>query len=256
MRIFGGDKLFSIFNSPIFASVPADEPLAESGMLTKRITSVQKQVEGRNFDMRKHVLEYDDVINQHRLVIYARRNKLLKGESQEIFDEMIVRVSQSLTENTRDPITGAISLDEVQAAYRLISGKEKLPEIQETLGNEGIMESYIRAHIDNLRSKAGEENVSNFINQLILQSIDLLWMQHIDAMTHLREEVAFESYAQKNPLIVYRERAYDRFMTLISDIDHRVVRSMIASQTPEPVTEALDPNTPLTVSLDEQSAIA
>ena len=256
MRIFGGDKLFSIFNSPIFASVPADEPLAESGMLTKRITSVQKQVEGRNFDMRKHVLEYDDVINQHRLVIYARRNKLLKGESQEIFDEMIVRVSQSLTENTRDPITGAISLDEVQAAYRLISGKEKLPEIQETLGNEGVMESYIRAHIDNLRSKAGEENVSNFINQLILQSIDLLWMQHIDAMTHLREEVAFESYAQKNPLIVYRERAYDRFMTLISDIDHRVVRSMIASQTPEPVTEALDPNTPLTVSLDEQSAIA
>ena len=256
MRIFGGDKLFSIFNSPIFASVPADEPLAESGMLTKRITSVQKQVEGRNFDMRKHVLEYDDVINQHRLVIYARRNKLLKGESQEIFDEMIVRVSQSLTENTRDPITGAISLDEVQAAYRLISGKEKLPEIQETLGNEGIMESYIRAHIDNLRSKAGEENVSNFINQLILQSIDLLWMQHIDAMTHLREEVAFESYAQKNPLIVYRERAYDRFMMLISDIDHRVVRSMIASQTPEPVTEALDPNTPLTVSLDEQSAIA
>lgn len=256
MRIFGGDKLFSIFNSPIFASVPADEPLAESGMLTKRITSVQKQVEGRNFDMRKHVLEYDDVINQHRLVIYARRNKLLKGESQEIFDEMIVRVSQSLTENTRDPITGAISLDEVQAAYRLISGKEKLPEIQETLGNEGVMKSYIRAHIDNLRSKAGEENVSNFINQLILQSIDLLWMQHIDAMTHLREEVAFESYAQKNPLIVYRERAYDRFMTLISDIDHRVVRSMIASQAPEPVTEALDPNTPLTVSLDEQSAIA
>ena len=256
MRIFGGDKLFSIFNSPIFASVPADEPLAESGMLTKRITSVQKQVEGRNFDMRKHVLEYDDVINQHRLVIYARRNKLLKGESQEIFDEMIVRVSQSLTENTRDPITGAISLDEAQAAYRLISGKEKLPEIQETLGNDGIMESYIRAHIDDLRSKAGDENVNNFINQLILQSIDLLWMQHIDAMTHLREEVAFESYAQKNPLIVYRERAYDRFMTLISDIDHRVVRSMIASQAPEPVTEALDPNTPLTVSLDEQSTIA
>lgn len=70
------------------------------------------------------------------------------------------------------------------------------------------------------------------------------------------EEVAFESYAQKNPLIVYRERAYDRFMTLISDIDHRVVRSMIASQAPEPVTEALDPNTPLTVSLDEQSTIA
>lgn len=80
MRIFGGDKLFSIFNSPIFASIPNDEPLAESGMLAKRITSVQKQVEGRNFDVRKHVLEYDDVVNQHRLVMYSRRNKLLMGE--------------------------------------------------------------------------------------------------------------------------------------------------------------------------------
>ena len=256
MRIFGGDKLFSIFNSPIFASVPADEPLAESGMLTKRITSVQKQVEGRNFDIRKHVLEYDDVINQHRLVIYARRNKLLKGESQEILNEMIVRVSKSLTDNARDPLTGNLSLESLQEVYKVISGKEKLPEIQDISSEEEIIESYIRAHINNLRAKAGEENVSNFINQLMLQSIDLLWMQHIDAMTHLREEVAFESYAQKNPLIVYRERAYDRFMTLISDIDHRVVRSMIASQAPEPVTEAIDPNLPLTVSLDEQSEIA
>lgn len=256
MRIFGGDKLFSIFNSPIFASVPADEPLAESGMLTKRITSVQKQVEGRNFDIRKHVLEYDDVINQHRLVIYARRNKLLKGESQEILNEMIVRVSKSLTDNARDPLTGNLSLESLQEVYKVISGKEKLPEIQDISSEEEIIESYIRAHINNLRAKAGEENVSNFINQLMLQSIDLLWMQHIDAMTHLREEVAFESYAQKNPLIVYRERAYDRFMTLISDIDHRVVRSMIASQAPEPVAEAIDPNLPLTVSLDEQSEIA
>ena len=256
MRIFGGDKLFSVFNSPIFASVPADEPLAESGMLTKRITSVQKQVEWRNFDMRKHVLEYDDVINQHRLVIYARRNKLLKGENQEILDEMIARVAQSLTENTRDPLTGNLSLESLQEAYKTISGKEKLPEIQDISSEEEIIESYIRSHISDLRTKAGEENVSNFINQLMLQSIDLLWMQHIDAMTHLREEVAFESYAQKNPLIVYRERAYDRFMTLISDIDHRVVRSMIASQAPEPVTEALDPNTPLTIGLDEESQIA
>ena len=256
MRIFGGDKLFSIFNSPIFASVPADEPLAESGMLTKRITSVQKQVEGRNFDMRKHVLEYDDVINQHRLVIYARRDKLLKGESKEILDEMITRVSQSITENTRDPLTGNLSLESLQEAYKLISGKEKLPDIQDVSSEEEIIESYIRAHINDLRTKAGEDNVNNFINQLILQSIDILWMQHIDAMTHLREEVAFESYAQKNPLIVYRERAYDRFMTLISDIDHRVVRSIIASQAPEPVTEVIDPNTELTVRLDKQSEIA
>ncbi len=78
MRIFGGDKLFSMFNSPFFASLPEDEPLIQSNTLTKRITAIQKQVEGRHFDMRKHVLEYDDVMNQHRLIIYGRRQKMLE----------------------------------------------------------------------------------------------------------------------------------------------------------------------------------
>jgi preprotein translocase subunit SecA len=78
MRIFGGDKLFSMFNSPFFASLPEDEPLIQSKTLTKRITAIQKQVEGRHFDMRKHVLEYDDVMNQHRLIIYGRRQKMLE----------------------------------------------------------------------------------------------------------------------------------------------------------------------------------
>ncbi len=78
MRIFGGDKLFSMFNSPFFASLPEDEPLIQSKTLTKRITAIQKQVEGRHFDMRKHVLEYDDVLNQHRLIIYGRRQKMLE----------------------------------------------------------------------------------------------------------------------------------------------------------------------------------
>ncbi len=85
MRIFGGDKLFAMFNSGFFASLPADEPLIQSKTLTKRITTIQKQVEGRHFDMRKHVLEYDDVLNQHRLIVYGRRQKMLedfaRGES-------------------------------------------------------------------------------------------------------------------------------------------------------------------------------
>jgi preprotein translocase subunit SecA len=79
MRIFGGDKLFGVFNSPLFASIPEREPLARSNLLSRNITGVQKQVEGRNFDIRKHILEYDDVLNQHRLVAYARRNRLLDG---------------------------------------------------------------------------------------------------------------------------------------------------------------------------------
>ena len=70
MRIFGGDRLSSILNSSLAAGAPDDEPIMQSTFITNRITSVQKQVEGRNFDIRKHILEYDDVLNQHRLVMY------------------------------------------------------------------------------------------------------------------------------------------------------------------------------------------
>lgn len=90
MRIFGGDKLFGVFNSPMFASLPDNEPLTQSSMLTRKVTSVQKQVEGHNFDMRKHVLEYDDVINKHREIIYRRRNTILsESEDTSAVDEYL-----------------------------------------------------------------------------------------------------------------------------------------------------------------------
>lgn len=100
MRIFGGDKLFGVFNSPMFASLPDDEPLTESGMLTRKVTGVQKQVEGHHFDMRKHVLEYDDVMNKHREIIYTRRNKILESENiHEDLKEMIRNQTEKLVDS-------------------------------------------------------------------------------------------------------------------------------------------------------------
>jgi preprotein translocase subunit SecA len=78
MRVFGGNKLFAILAS--FESHPESDPLIESKQLMRNITTIQKQVEGRNFDIRKHILEYDDVLNHHRLAIYSRRNRILEGE--------------------------------------------------------------------------------------------------------------------------------------------------------------------------------
>ena len=94
MRIFGWDKLFSVFNSPVFASLPEDEPLTQSSMLTKRVTSVQKQVEWHNFDSRKHVLEYDDVINKHRGIIYGKRNAILASEN--IHEDIVSMIDSQL----------------------------------------------------------------------------------------------------------------------------------------------------------------
>ena len=199
MRIFGGDKLFSIFNAPMFASIPDHEPLIESGMLTKRIDGVQKQVEGRNFDVRKHILEYDDVLNQHRLVIYGRRNKIL--EQGEIHEDIISMV-RTQAEAFVDGILYSDDkyewdLDHLIAETNTFAGKEILrtEDITDTEDKEAIKEMVANqfvATIEAIRASGKTEDFADFERKLTLQSIDELWMQHIDAMAHLREEVAFE----------------------------------------------------------------
>lgn len=236
MRIFGGDKLFALFNSQMFASIPNDEPLAESGMLTKRINTVQKQVEGRNFDTRKHVLEYDDVLHNHRLAIYSRRNKILEQETvhEEILD--IIR------EQSASIVDGIITADAPNdwdlahittelnsfAEYDIIT-EEKLAEF---VKKEEVIEHIITSlleKIESLKSQVAEADFYDFERKLYLQSIDELWMRHIDDMSHLREEVAFEGYAQKQPLVVYKERAYDKFISLLSEIGFKVIKGLITA---------------------------
>lgn len=236
MRIFGGDKLFSLFNSQMFASIPNDEPLAESGMLTKRINTVQKQVEGRNFDTRKHVLEYDDVLHNHRLAIYSRRNKILEQETvhEEILD--IIR------EQSASIVDGIITADAPNdwdlahittelnsfAEFDIIT-EEKLAEF---VKKEEVIEHIITSllvKIESLKSQVAETDFYDFERKLYLQSIDELWMRHIDDMSHLREEVAFEGYAQKQPLVVYKERAYDKFISLLSEIGFKVIKGLITA---------------------------
>lgn len=200
----------------------------------RNITTIQKQVEGRNFDIRKHILEYDDVLNQHRLAIYARRNRILEGGDihSEIVD-MIESESERLVEliNT-DSNLSAIDPDTIMTIAREInefceSDIAKVGDFDSAIDTNSFIEVtkiILAGKIETLRKSGTEEQFAEFERRLTLASIDELWMQHIDRMAHLREEVAFEGYAQKNPLIVYKERAYDHFVTMIHTIEHRVVK--------------------------------
>ncbi len=238
MRIFGGDRIFSLFNSPLFASIPDDEPLAESGTLTKRITGVQKQVEGRNFDIRKHILEYDDVLNHHRLVIYGRRNRILEQEN--VHEEVVrafAELSERLVENSRN------DADEIDAA-KLVSecaeyaGTNVLSEDEITSDDSAVITEIIKnAFLRALEPKMAEfpAEFADYEKRLMLQSIDELWMRHIDEMAHLREEVAFEGYAQKQPLVVYKEKAYDKFVTLIEEIGRKVTKGLLTATVSQPI---------------------
>ncbi|MDD2907899.1 MAG: preprotein translocase subunit SecA [Candidatus Gracilibacteria bacterium] len=250
MRIFGGDKLFSVFNSPMFASLPDDEPLAQSGMLTKRVTGVQKQVEGHNFDVRKHILEYDDVINKHRNIIYSRRNKILDSENiHEDIKKMIENQISSIvvSEFSKKENDNNSSNKEIITKVNEFLGIQALNDKIEIDDIVGISEAdelskYISKiaieEFEALKADAvSEEEYLNLERRIVLSSIDELWMRHIDGMSSLREEVAFEGYAQKNPLTVYKEKAYYKFRDLINEVEYKVVKSIFSIRKIEQVEQ-------------------
>ena len=241
MRIFGWDKLFSIFNGWMFASLPEDEPLAQSWMLTNKVTSVQKQVEWHNFDSRKNVLEYDDVINKHRTIIYNKRNKILNAEN--IDEDIIKMVSSQIKKVVYEEINKIWTWEE-------INKKEIIKKVNDFLWTDAIddtiemddissidtpveLSEYIsKIWIDEL-NKIKEKIVDveayyNLERRIVLQSIDDLWMRHIDAMSRLREEVAFEWYAQRQPLVVYKEKAFIKFNILMNELEYKTVKSMFS----------------------------
>lgn len=236
MRIFGGDRLSSVLNSSLAAGTPDDEPIMQSSFITNRITSVQKQVEGRNFDIRKHILEYDDVLNQHRLVMYGKRNRILEGEDihAEVL-EMFSSVAENFVRKIDfEPENLQESLAETVAAINAFAGTDVLHVDQlESIEPEelkAIVQKALLSPVDELNQKVGNESFFDFEKRLVLGSIDELWMSHIDRMSHLREEVAFEGYAQKQPLVVYKERAYDRFAELVQEIQFRVVKALVSAR--------------------------
>ncbi len=239
MRIFGWDKLFGIFNSPMFASLPDDEPLTQSGMLTKKVTSVQKQVEWHNFDIRKHVLEYDDVINKHREIIYSKRNKILEAENIDAdIKEMIWVQLAKLIENT---LNDNVETWDRNKLKQEINDFLWIELINDTAENDGIasikskeeIKVYVKntaiLELDNIKSENfKEEQFLDIERKIVLQSIDELWMNHIDSMSRLREEVAFEWYAQRNPLVVYKEKAFDKFETLINNLEFKTTKAIFS----------------------------
>jgi preprotein translocase subunit SecA len=236
MRIFGGNKLFGLLAS--FESHPEGDPLVESKMLMKNITTIQKQVEGRNFDIRKHILEYDDVLNHHRLAIYSRRAKILSGADihTEVLEmlrwevDRIIDIAQ-WSETTLD-LEGATRVIEAinDFAESSIITADDLSNAETYAEIKNRAFSLLSGKIETLRNTGTEEEFAEFERRLTLAAIDELWMNHIDSMAHLREEVAFEWYAQKNPLIIYKERAYDKFVILINTVGLRVVKGLLTAR--------------------------
>ena len=263
MRIFGGEKLFSIFNAPMFASIASDEPLIESRMLTRRIDSIQKQVEGRNFDTRKHVLEYDDVLNNHRLVIYSRRNRILENEDihEDVMEILRAQIRAFVEGLFLDVDIADWDFERLRTGFHEFTGKTFIESVEtfntvRTIDDVvEILLGYVDAHTDTARATFGDERFFDYEKRLALQSYDELWMKHLDTMSHLKEEVAFEGYAQKHPLIVYKERAYEKFVDLLHEIGFKIAKGMFGAAPHQTVDEVDLTKEPLTVRFEEAKAL-
>jgi len=241
MRIFGWDKLFSAFNSSLFLNIPDDEPLLQSWFLTKKIIAVQKQVESHNFDARKNVLQYDDVINKHRFIIYERRNKILESLNihenvkwmiqSEITKVVAANISPTVWEiNTKKLIKEINNLLNVEA----IDDTIEIDDISNINNIENSSKYIYNIAIDELNKIINKfikiEEFYNLERIIVLKSIDEYWMNHIDSMSKLKETVAFEWYAQRDPLVVYKEKSYEKFKELIENISYKSIKSIYTIQ--------------------------
>lgn len=229
MRLFGSDSISGIMDKlGMDDSVPVEHPL-----VSRSIESAQKKVESRNFDMRKHVLEYDDVMNQQREVIYSQRRRVLMGEDlRESLQEMIGRVVEAAvarhTAEGKYPeewdLDGLIAYGE-QVFLR--PGAVTAEELREQGSREAIQERLMEEALEHWKEREEElgcETMRDLERFILLRVVDTKWMDHLDAMDQLRQGIGLRAYGQKDPLVEYKFEAFNMFQEMIGSIQEDVVR--------------------------------
>lgn len=228
MRLFGSDSISGIMDK---LGMEDDEPI-EHSLVTKSIENAQKKVEARNFSIRKHVLEYDDVMNQQREVIYAERKKILRQEDlRGNIKDMIEKVVQ----RTMAMYAPAEVYSEDWDLKALINYAEEFFAPRGLLTVD-YLQNLSREELDEYLHKVAEENykqreeaigselMRELENLVMLKVVDNHWMEHLDAMDMLREGVGLRAYGQKDPLVEYKFEAYDMFEAMNEAIQDDVVR--------------------------------
>ena len=225
MKIFGGSIITKVYNK---IGVSDDMPI-ESRILTKTVESSQKKVEGRNFSIRKNVLQYDDVMNKQRVIIYKQRREVLDGESLSteignMIDAVVnTIVPQYITEESED-------IEGLKKEIFTEFGIESLDILkQEKFEAEDVIKELSeKAHnIYNTKSEKFGESMRELERVITLKIVDEKWMEHIDNMDELKNGVGLRAYAQKDPVVVYRMEGFDMFDEMVYDIQYDVVKLLM-----------------------------
>ena len=228
VRRFGGDRVKGFMQ---WAGMDENTPI-EHPLVTKAITNAQVQTEGYHFDIRKHLVEYDDVINKHREVIYAERKKIMSGADLKanimsmIQDEIQSLVASHFSNDLLEPDLAGL-LEDVSAIFPLppqfrSDGLSELgaKQITEKLSDYAMDLYSQREH------EVGADNMRILERIVMLRVIDRLWMEHLTAMEHMRQGIGLRAAAQQDPLVTYKREGHTIFDSLLASIQHDVVHSI------------------------------
>ncbi len=248
LRIFSGDRVSAIMER---LKMPEGEAI-EHSMVTRAIENAQRKVEGRNFDIRKQLLEFDDVSNDQRKVIYEQRNELLEAtDIGETISAMRTDVISSIIATHVPPgsVEEQWDIPSLERALKEETGLE-LPIAQWLEENPDLHEETMRERIFSLadesykakESLAGAETMRSFERSVMLQSIDMHWREHLAALDHLRQGIHLRSYAQKNPKQEYKREAFQLFEGLLNTVKSEVTKiTMLVQVRPQEELEAVEP---------------
>ena len=238
MQRFGSDNLQRLFGKI------GDEPL-ESSMVTKAITTAQKKVEGQNFDTRKNLLDYDDVLRQQREIMYKQRDTILFSDSifdsiQKYFERAAEGlVSESIVEIDQEKVVDETKLIKLVEPKYLAPGTINPTDFHQIPADEATdFLATIMYKIYLKKRKGWSDDVANYVEKTVtLQQVDKNWTKHIDTMSKLRESIYLRSYANSNPLQAYTNEGYDLFNKMALTISDEVVNNLLHVQvrvTPQP----------------------
>lgn len=246
LRIFAGDRVRAIMER---LKMPEGEPI-EAGIVTRSIETAQRKVEARNFDIRKQLLEYDDVANDQRKVIYTQRNELLEAAD---ISELIASLRTGVFTDVVRTYVPAESVEEqwdVKALESTLASEwalnvplQQMLVDEPNLNDDDILEKVLAAADESYNAKVaivGKESFGGFERNVMLQSVDTHWREHLAALDHLRQGIHLRGYAQKNPKQEYKREAFELFGSMLDQIKNEVIRTVmtVRIQTREEVEAA------------------
>jgi len=241
MRLFGGEQIAKLMG---MLKIPEDQPI-EHGLVSKAIQQAQVKVEGFNFDMRKHVVEYDDVMNKQREIIYDKREKILQTT-----DENNLELKEQIQDKIASYVTNLVAMyapegfEQIEVEQIVNGFCEILPvdpnsqsglknQISQFKSSNQIIDFLIKVLVEayDSREKQVGSGLMREIEKFVwLQSIDRLWIDHLDAMDNLREGIGLRGYGQQDPLMEYKKEAFASFEKLMVMIEDEVVRRVFRVQ--------------------------